>query len=177
MSITTASDIKRTNRSLFFVFLILLAFSVPSSASTISIGSDYGGGKIAYIFQPGDPDYIAGQQRGIIVANKEISGTYNWASAVSACETLNQNGFDDWRLPSKSELEKIYANRNALGDFSVEEYWSSTENYEGNAWGLYFGDGYHYFSSKANTGRALPVRLFSIPSGNYSPKQASGSHK
>ncbi|NTV93584.1 MAG: DUF1566 domain-containing protein, partial [Chlorobiaceae bacterium] len=175
MAIRTTFGIRKISCALFFLCLSLFALSSLSSAASISIGSDYGGGKIAYIFQPGDPGYIAGQQRGIVVANKEISGTHNWSSAISVCESLKENGFDDWYLPSKDELEKLYANRVAIGGISVAEFWSSTEQWDGYAWGIYSGDGYHFFSSKANSGRVLPVRIFSVPSANSSPQQLSGS--
>jgi hypothetical protein len=43
------------------------AASVP-----ISLGSTYEGGKVFYIFQPGDPGYVAGETHGLIAAPSDI---------------------------------------------------------------------------------------------------------
>jgi hypothetical protein len=49
--------------------------------------------------------------------------------AARLCVMLNINGFNDWFLPSKAELDWIYINlrRNGLGGFSNDWYWSSSE--------------------------------------------------
>lgn len=50
-----------------------------SAAGTdITIGSSYGGGKIAYILQPGDPGYDANTQHGLIAATSDQSTGIRW---------------------------------------------------------------------------------------------------
>jgi hypothetical protein len=49
--------------------------------------------------------------------------------------------YDDWYLPSKDELNKLYINRTAIGGFAYHIYWSSTENGTSNAWNQNFYDG------------------------------------
>jgi len=66
----------------------------------------------------------------IIMASSCASG-----SAAEIASNLNENGFDDWFLPSADELNELYSNvsivGNAItsngGDVISNSYWSSTE--------------------------------------------------
>jgi len=49
--------------------------------STLTVGDDFGGGKVAYIFVSGDPGYVAGQTHGLIAASSDqttVSTTVKW---------------------------------------------------------------------------------------------------
>jgi len=48
--------------------------------------------------------------------------------AAGLARSCNDGNYNDWYLPSKDELNKLYINRVALGDnFGTYSYWSSTE--------------------------------------------------
>ena len=86
-------------------------------------------------------------------------GKFEWTTAVSVCEALTYAGYDDWYLPSKSELNAMYINKTEIGGFSSETYWSSTEYDSSLAWvqDFYYGRQNDMHKSK-NTFRVRCVR-------------------
>lgn len=65
-------------------------------------------------------------------------------TAAKLCDafTITENGktYDDWYLPSKKELEKVYEQKDLIGNYKKTEYWSSTEESLGGAWVQDFSD-------------------------------------
>ena len=71
---------------------------------------------------------------GLVAAITEL-GKMDWNSAKTACEELILNGYSDWHLPSKEELNSVYVNLKQIGvgGFATDSYLSSTEDSNYNA--------------------------------------------
>jgi hypothetical protein len=61
--------------------------------------------------------------------------------AARICDNLVLGGFNEWYLPSKDELNKLYVNRAAIGGFTQNLYWSSSELNDFDAWAQSFLNG------------------------------------
>lgn len=74
--------------------------------------------------------YVVNEQNGhgLVVAMGDI-GTMNWYEAKAKCDDLVLNGFNDWRLPTKEELQIIFNNfvKKDIGFYYQKIFWSSTE--------------------------------------------------
>ncbi len=89
-----------------------------------------------------------------------MAGCATAGIAARLCGDLVLNGFSDWYLPSKEELNKLYINRVAVGGFSSASYWSSSEIDNDNAWLQNFNDGAQVVDPKDDTYYVRAVRAF-----------------
>lgn len=137
--------------------------SFITTADTFAIGQNYGGGFIFYLDSTrhhgliaapydvakvtwGDPAIEtgatatkvgSGYANTIKIVSKLGQGNY----AAKLCDDLEYQGFTDWFLPSRDELELMRTNLyladhgNFLGS---NRYWSSTESSITNAWLIQF---------------------------------------
>lgn len=71
--------------------------------------------------------------------------------AAQHCADLSENGQTDWYLPSAPELNVMYTNKAATGQFdtSGSYYWSSSENSGSYPWMQRFSDGNQAITGKA----------------------------
>jgi len=74
------------------------------------------------------------------IINSQGETATNYAAGLARAYT--GGGYNDWYLPSKDELNKLYINRISIGGFSNSYYWSSTEENTETAWfhGFWLGD-------------------------------------
>ncbi|MEP6676980.1 MAG: DUF1566 domain-containing protein [Ferruginibacter sp.] len=90
-----------------------------------------------------------------IVASQE-AGNY----AARLCADLVLGGYNDWYLPSRDELNKLYLNRVAIGGFADSIYWSSSEYNDYIAWYQSFSNGDQMNYRKRSLHYVRAVRSF-----------------
>lgn len=82
------------------------------------------------------------------------------SGAGNAARSYRGGGKSDWSLPSKDELQQMYVQRDGVGGFTAESYWSSSQSSAIAAWYQFFADGNQTASNKYLTFRVRPVRAF-----------------
>jgi len=88
------------------------------------------------------------------VGDKDL-GTMNWLDARKACMEIGKG----WRLPTKEELNLIYFNKNKMGVFVKDNYWTDEEGYSFDvAWCQNFDTGDQNSFPKINKNQTRPVR-------------------
>lgn len=125
-----------------------------------TIGEQFGGGIIYYVDETGD--------HGLICTAEDL-GEYNWSAAIKACAELELNGYKDWYLPTITELNLMYQQKNTIGNYKsgyFYQYWSSSENLHNDkfAWLQDFSNGRYYVYKdgdyKASKARVRATRAF-----------------
>jgi hypothetical protein len=87
---------------------------------------------------------------GIAWTNIDImAGCATAGIAARLCGDLVLNGYSDWYLPSKDELNKLYLNKVAIGGITGNYYWSSSEYDANSAFYQQFTGGYQTYQSKS----------------------------
>ncbi|PCJ67450.1 MAG: hypothetical protein COA58_03785 [Bacteroidetes bacterium] len=155
------------------------------------IGNLYGGGIIFYVDKTKRHGYIAtpfDQSTGIIwgeygvkvptnlrtdsgkVATDKIIKTLGVGSyAARLCYDLELNGYSDWYLPNKWQLDKLWTQRKIVGGFTLDEddgkestYWTSNDHktYPGDAWSMRFRHGTKRPDDKRKLFRVRAIRSF-----------------
>ena len=88
----------------------------------------------------------------------EDLGKHTWKDAKKVCKNLG----DGWRLPTREELHLMWVNKDSIGGFAAAFYWSSSENYNSNAWNQNFFNGIQYYNYKDHASYVRAVRDLSI---------------
>jgi len=99
----------------------------------------------------------------IIVTNQILQYQHGTLAAIvcaDASVTVGGINYGDWYLPSKYELNLLYLQKDIVGGFTNNGYWSSTEASFSTAWLQNFGDGSQAADEKARTYYVRAVRSF-----------------
>lgn len=80
--------------------------------------------------------------------------------AAVECIQLIQNGYSDWYLPSKDELNQMYLQKDVIGNFKPFAYWSSSEINKITAWFQNFGSGTQTKAQKTSGYSIRAIRYF-----------------
>jgi len=87
------------------------------------------GGKVYYVDASGE--------HGLEAKAADETNSLSWRDAVTAASAYGAG----WHLPTKTELKMLYEQRNVVGGFAKDDYWSATELDSNSAWIQGFGNG------------------------------------
>lgn len=73
---------------------------------------------------------------------------------------IDNTEYSDWYLPSVTEIDLMYKQRNVIGGFSGTSYWSSTEDDHDNAVRIDFANGSFFTANKTNPYKVRAIRSF-----------------
>jgi hypothetical protein len=112
---------------------------------------------------------VVGVDNIVTVATPDVrSGAANTALIAAACggaaavaaDYVWPNGQTDGFLPNKEELNLLYTQRNVVGGFASNDYWSSSQASASLAWYQGFGLGGQYGGGKDYALGVRAVRAF-----------------
>ena len=90
----------------------------------------------------------------IEIAQFDLPTEVTWYNAKRECKELGKG----WRLPTKDELDKIYNNKDLIGNFVNTNYWTSTVYNFDYAWMQVFTHGFIAITSKQGYINARAVK-------------------
>jgi hypothetical protein len=89
-----------------------------------------------------------------------VNGCSEAGIAARICDDLVLNGYSDWFLPSKDELNQMYLHQSVFGGGFGEFYWSSSEDNAFMAILESFNNGYQIYTYKYGTWNVRAIRAF-----------------
>ncbi len=155
----------RVTQSEFNAAIANLQAKINKLNTKKKVGDHFGGGIVFYVDPTG--------QHGLIAAPHDSEVTHEWCdvntttnatgdgigagvsntsiivgvcgpnSAAKYAADLQVGTYGDWYLPSKRELYQLWLERDVVGGFGGDQYWSSTEYdvYNNTAWNQILNDG------------------------------------
>lgn len=95
--------------------------------TTTNLTSDIPSGCISTVIAGTDGTAIGDGSQN---TTNKLAGCATRPIAASVARARTDGGFNDWFLPSKDELYKVYLNRVALGGLGTNNFMSSTQGYD-----------------------------------------------
>jgi hypothetical protein len=80
------------------------------------------GGKVYYVDDSGE--------HGLEAKAADEINSLSWSDAVTAASAYGAG----WHLPTKTELKMLYEQKNVVGGFAKDDYWSATQLDSNSAW-------------------------------------------
>lgn len=107
----------------------------------------------------------AGAMNTAMIVATQMADNQNRNFAAKVCAdysvTVDDVTYGDWYLPSKYELNLLYLQKNVVGGFADDSYWSSTEYESHDAWKQHFLYGFiQSADGKHNTYYVRAIRAF-----------------
>jgi len=129
----------------------------------MNIGEEYGGGIVFFVDEAGHALVAAKKDVGCHSSGCE-EGRFEWADAVAVCRDFVSNGYRDWFLPNKDQLNQLYLKKDVVGCFADYStgYWSSSESTATNAWLQLFMSGFQSHGHKKYLNRIRAIRVYSV---------------
>jgi hypothetical protein len=112
---------KYLSRSLMLLLLTAIGVATlpaKSSATPLKVGDEYGGGKIVYIFQPGDAEYAETTEQAVISPKTDISGNIFWSDVKTSTDKLDNLGYSE-----RNRQGEARQNQFAAGAISERNYY------------------------------------------------------
>jgi hypothetical protein len=137
--------------SIVMGILLSVGILIILSSSNLKIGQKHQGGIIFYLDNSG--------KHGKVCIDGAL-GLFDWDSAMEECQNLNLNGYADWYLPTKNDLNLLYNQRHVIPVLNYVYYWSSSEYDTTYAYHFSFYSGYANYGIKKNTHAVHAIRAF-----------------
>jgi hypothetical protein len=138
--------------------------AAPDSTEWTSIewggaGTDINGNDFTV---PPELDGIGDGQANTTTIVNELGNNGGTDYAAKLADDLVHNGYSDWFLPSRDELDLMYENlhQQGLGGFAAVAYWSSSELSSNSAWAQNFSTGNQGSGNKNFDYRVRAARAF-----------------
>lgn len=86
-------------------------------------------------------------------------GAMTWYEASRRCKDMVDFGKDDWKLPSKNELNAMYLRKDLIGGWDEAGYWcATTDNFDLANYQVFDESGEQGYGEKEWIGKVRPIR-------------------
>ncbi|NEW84293.1 MAG: DUF1566 domain-containing protein [Mariniphaga sp.] len=131
-------------KSILFISILLI----------LATGLNAGNANLTSAFSGTDNTSITLSDCKLEVQTEDFSGSFSWHDANEKIKTIGQG----WRLPTKAELDCLYKNKDKIGNFKRDWYWTSERVGQFNIWVQSFGNGRQFGYSNSNSAKIRCVR-------------------